>query len=271
MYDYIEQNKRLENLRNCFSGPVFLLASGASAKYFDLENYSKYKFIVMNGAARSFVNKKTCFFAYVFTDGSFVSDSMMLIKEALHYAELFFIPFELYERYLKQIAEAEGVSHKFYFINKINRVYGKKRERDSFFSFKSVFDKELMFDYNPFFSSVNKIGFSKNILKGYFCARTIPYIALQISYFLGFQKVFLIGLDLKESSGRFYDENPLTALPTTLDQDYVKHILPSFTYMSHNVVGPEFQVFNLSADSRLPASVLEKLSAEELSEVLSNE
>lgn len=68
-----------------------------------------------------------------------------------------------------------------------------------------------------FYKSKN-IGFSKDITDGYFCARTIAYVALQLAYYLGFKRVFFVGLDLNSEVGRFYDKKD--PLPTTLDKGW---------------------------------------------------
>lgn len=264
-----ERCSRVKNLENKYSGAVFIHASGGSAAEFDLDQYADQVFFVVNGAARKFLEKNICFFAYIFTDESFVAESLELIRNCLHLTNYLFVPFELYQKYLADMAVSEGVEDKFYFINRVNRIHGEKNINDKFFSLKAVFDNELKFDFSLFSAKKNKIGFSKNMSKGYFGARTIPYIALQVIFYLGFESVFLIGVDLSEASGRFYDESPVTTLPTSLDKDYARFILPSFQFMAREIISPNFQVYNLSETSRLPSDVIPKIKYTDLEKILS--
>lgn len=108
------------------------------------------------------------------------------------------------------------------------------------------------------------IGFSKNLELGFFDARTVMYLALQLSYHLGFDNVFLVGFDMNQSVGRFYESSSDNCSPCGLDQHYESRILPSLELMSKQVVGSDFQVFNVSDSSRVPHEVIPKLSLDEV-------
>lgn len=259
---------RIKLLESKFSGPVFLFASGASSLSFDLGKYANHNFIVVNGAARKFLQDDRKFFAYVFTDESFVANSLELIKDCFCLAEFFFMPFEIYKKYLQEAVQKAGVEQKFFFINRVNRTHGEKCMSDTLFAIKSALDPKLLFDLSLLSAKKNKIGFSKDLAKGYFGSRTIAHIALQVIYYLGFEKVFLVGVDLSEAAGRFYDKDTSTALPTSLDKDYERFILPSFRFMADRVVDENFQVYNISEISRLPEAVVKKIKNQEMEKLL---
>jgi KDO transferase-3 len=105
--------------------------------------------------------------------------------------------------------------------------------------------------------------------KGYFGGRTIPFAALQLAYHLGFSKVFLVGVDMNAQPGRFYEQGE-AALPTRLDEDYEDYILPSFELLAEQVVGPAFQVFNLSQTSRLPGDLVPVIDLHQLDALLAS-
>jgi KDO transferase-3 len=106
--------------------------------------------------------------------------------------------------------------------------------------------------------------------RGYFCGRTIAYLCVQLAYTLGFRKVFIVGMDLKNNAGRFYEESK-DALPTSLDDDYDGFILPSFAFMQKRIAAKEnFQVFNLSSQSRLPDDILPKINLNQLDQLLAS-
>lgn len=100
------------------------------------------------------------------------------------------------------------------------------------------------------------IGFSKNLTHGFFDARTVLYLALQLAYHAGFSKVILVGADMNQSAGRFYETDGSSISPCGLDQHFHSRILPSLKLMSDKVVGKEFAVYNLSPSSRIPSSVI---------------
>ena len=114
-------------------------------------------------------------------------------------------------------------------------------------------DKELVRRRKLGTGRNRSLGFSKNLKRGFFDARTVAYLALQIAYHVGFTKVFLVGVDLDQSAGRFYEGTGTVVSPCTLDEHFHTRILPSFEIMSKYVMDDDFQVYNLSevvTDSR---------------------
>lgn len=107
--------------------------------------------------------------------------------------------------------------------------------------------------------------------KGYFGGRTIPYAAMQLGYHLGFRNLVLVGVDMGTGTqpGRFYEQGD-AALPSRLDEDYDDYILPSFELVAQRVVGSHYRVFGLSQASRLPASLVPRLSLDQLDELLAS-
>lgn len=257
---------RLLLLKEKFSGDVFIFASGGSAKNFPLLDYKDSDFICVNGAVSVFIEKNITPFAYLFDDESFLINSFDLVLRAIEFSKYTFMPEELYIKHLANKAELQDSINKIYFIERVNRGYERKILSDKWFSFKNILNKDLVFNFSLFSNTKNRIGFSKNIENGYYCARTIPYVALQLAYYLGFKSVVLIGLDLNSQFGRFYDKGDV--LPTSIDQDYLRYILPSFELFSSKIVNDNFKAFNLSETSRLPGSVIEKINLTKLDSIL---
>ncbi len=118
---------------------------------------------------------------------------------------------------------------------------------------------------NSLWSSRSRdIGFSKDLNLVFSDARTVMYLALQLSYHLGFDNVFLVGFDMNQSVGRFYESSSDNCSPCGLDQHYESRILPSLELMSKQIVGSDFRVFNVSDSSRVPHEVIPKLSLDEV-------
>jgi KDO transferase-3 len=74
------------------------------------------------------------------------------------------------------------------------------------------------------------------------------------------RNVFMVGVDLNEKSGRFYENRESAHSPCGLDQHYYTRILPSLELMSHKVMGDDFRVYNLSDCSRIPESVVPRVT-----------
>jgi KDO transferase-3 len=87
---------------------------------------------------------------------------------------------------------------------------------------------------------------------------------MQIAYHLGFRRLFLLGMDLGGAGAaiRFYEDSA-SGRPSMLDQDYWRYILPSFQVLSASREKLGLTVYNLSPSSRLPESVIPKVSLDE--------
>lgn len=241
----------LSELRNQFSGTVVILASGPSATEVPLKVYQENPVIAVNGAVRLLLEHNIKPFLYLFNDGYFVENNIELIKQVLEVAQYVFMPEELYQKHF--------VSHpaqNIYFIHRVNR--GTQQYSPKVFAFRALFDRELVGKFSLFSQKKNRIGFSKDLEKGYYCARTIPYVGLQAAYYLGFNRVLIAGLDLNSKRGRFY-ESGTQSLESTLDKDYKSFILPSFNVYKKKIESKDFKAFNLSEFSVLPHTALEKL------------
>ena len=107
------------------------------------------------------------------------------------------------------------------------------------------------------------IAFSKDLSQGFFDARTVAYVALQLAYHLGFEEVLLVGVDLDQTVGRFYETEEGQHSPCGLDQHWDSRILPSLTLMARQVVNEHFHVYNLSAASRIPTELIPKVNLSE--------
>ena len=256
----------LSTLKEKFSDNVFIFASGGSAKKFPLLDYKDNNFICVNGSVSVFIERNINPLAYLFDDESFLVNSLALVLSAIEVSEYVFMPEELYIKHLADKVTSQDLIDKIYFIERVNRGYRRKVFSDKVFSFKNILNKDLVFSFSLLSNRKNRIGFSQNMEIGYYCARTIPYVALQLAYYLGFKNVFMIGLDLNSQSGRFYDKG--SALPTSIDEDYLRFILPSFELLSSRVIKDSFKVFNLSESSRLPGKVIEKINLNKLDKIL---
>jgi len=75
--------------------------------------------------------------------------------------------------------------------------------------------------------------------------------------------VLLVGVDLDQTVGRFYETAEGEHSPCGLDQHWDSRILPSLTLMARQVVNEHFHVYNLSAASRIPTELIPKVNLSE--------
>ena len=241
--------RQFDACRNVSSGPVFVIASGSSAKDFPFQAFSDIPMITMNGAISLFIDRLIKPFFYVCTDRGFSSQQPELFADALRRSERV----ALWEDHYKSAHVT--VNGELYFLRKAPKAKFSDLLRK---------DPELI-RTRPYPGRRKKsLGFSKNLQRGFFDARTVAYVALQIAYHLGFNKVFLVGVDLDQNAGRFYEDQQSKLSPCGLDQHFDSRILPSFELMAESVVDDNFAVYNLSATSRLPRTLIPYKTVDEV-------
>ncbi len=104
------------------------------------------------------------------------------------------------------------------------------------------------------------IAFNNDIRTGVFDAGTVVYWALQIVAFLGFQTVYIAGLDMNNfNHPRFY-ENEKNKLPCFLDEKFANLIEPAFRHASIVLKKKGIVVKNLSQHSALGNDIFEKVN-----------
>ena len=248
--------------RNSQSGPLFIVASGPSAKDFPFEKYRKYPMFAVSGSIQLLMPSGIRPFFYLCDDNSFATQRHEILAEAIECAERV----ALSPRVITITKEkSPGIldDKNLHQLARVNRAAATAALSDRQFAWHTRNDPDIERRFSLFRKKPNRIGFSRNMEKGYYSCRTIPYAGLQLAYHLGFQTVFLVGVDLNSSKGRFYEAGA-SAMPSHLDEDYEDYILPCFKLMSDKVVSERFRVFNLSMDSRLPSSVVPKITLSQL-------
>lgn len=237
-------------IRDIAQGAVFIIASGKSAKDFPISQFADVPMITMNGAISMFSGTDIEPFFYVCTDKDFPLQQPSLFAEGLRRSQrvalwsdqLETLPaFALAKTVPLRKARAPSLINSIFKCEKglvRGRFWGGKRERS--------------------------LGFSKDLSQGFFDARTVAYLALQIAHHVGFSKVFLVGVDLDQSAGRFYEDGSVSLSPCGLDQHFESRILPSLQIMAEKVVEDSFSVYNLSPVSRIPESMIPRVTLEDV-------
>lgn len=265
----LPQVRSFADCRGSGRGSLFIMASGPSAGDFPLQRYGAYPMLAMNGSICRFVAEGIAPCFYLCDDSSFARNRLPLLLQAVALAERLALS-ERVIASLEQQAPGALEGRELYAFERANRpLPGRPALPDRRFALQARRDPELECGFSWFSQKPNRIGFSRNLCKGYFSSRTVPYAGIQLAYHLGFSQVFLLGVDLDSSKGRFYEQGA-DAVPSRLDGDYEDYILPCFKLMAERVTGPHFRVYNLSAQSRLPASVVPKIGLDQLDALLAS-
>ena len=257
----------MASLQRRFNGGAIVLASGPSAADFPFDLAKNLPLITMNGSVAMADTHGIRPLVYLCDDPSFIEGRPKLAQRGAELAEYLVMSrpsLTALERNFPGILTGRKIA----VIERVNRLQGAQRLSDKRYTWSVRNDPELITRFSWFRSKTNRIGFSCNLGKGYFVSRTVPFAALQLGYHMGFQQMFMVGVDLDSAAGRFYEKGK-QALPTTLDEDFDDYILPSFQLLAEEVVRPgKFEVYNLSRASRLPDDVIAKLSIEKFQHML---
>lgn len=255
------------NCRQRYSGSVILLASGPSTAEFPLKRYAGVPVLAMNGSILRCTDEGIVPFFYLCDDPGFVRNRPVLARQGASQALNLAMSLHCFQA-LHGFAPDVLSGKSLYLLERANRMQGQAVLSDRAYAWSVRKDPDLLCGFSLLHNKPNRIGFSFNMGKGYFGARTIPYASLQLALHLGFSQVFIVGMDLNTSLGRFYEAGE-KAIPSTLDEDYDDYILPSFALTREKAfLERGVRVFNLSANSRLPHSVVPKISMDEMDSLL---
>jgi KDO transferase-3 len=242
---------------------AFIVASGPSLREMDIQAISNHASFGVNGSILKFEEQGINPDFYVISDQSFVREHpgiMTKIVEANPHA--FFTPAVLNEICLIEPDWLKAIQFSV-FENHF------KPHNQKILTYREIM--ELASTDHEIVTHTGKVGFSLNPEKGVFTAHTIVYFALQLAYGLGFSTIGILGMDLGSNGGslRFYQSNHRKA-PSHVVRDYDTAILPSFMVVRQLIQQGVLDVYNLSPNSRLPDSVIPKLTLPELMNLLSS-
>ncbi|UXY11086.1 sugar glycosyltransferase [Kosakonia sp. ML.JS2a] len=107
------------------------------------------------------------------------------------------------------------------------------------------------------------ICFSTDIRHGIFDAGTVAYWALQILFYLGFNKIVITGLDMSNfNQPRFYETSD-SKLPSYLEEKVDNVVMPSFAHAATVMKKNHIEIVNLSPESAIPDTIFHKVAFDE--------
>lgn len=244
-------------LQHKFQGDLLLIASGPSVKETDFSTLATTPAMGVNGAIslQAHIN----FNFYVVIDMTFIDQRQSIIKDVISHEEIYLFTtahgilkiFNTFGRHKIKchICLIEDACYKIYqastSYNEINKKFQKS--------------PNVMFDKNN-----ESIAFNKDIREGIFDSGTVVYWALQIIFYLGFQRIIIAGLDMNNfDQPRFY-ENVNDKLPSFLESKLDSLIIPAFSLASSVCKENNISVINLSKNSAIDTSIFKKLNTHDL-------
>lgn len=243
----------LSALKGSFQGDVLLTATGPSTLAADFSAVPQTMPVMgVNGAY--FLQGQLQFSLYIVVDMEFFDSKSEIITSVIKNPHILFFTTlhgvaKIYERHQReeiqcQIALIEDACYKIY----QGKITDDRKRQVYQGNSAVVFD-----DQNT------HICFSTDIRQGIFDAGTVVYWALQVLYFLGFDRILISGLDMNNfHQPRFY-ENDNNKLPSYLESKLENIVFPAFSLASRVLKKSDVHVFNLSQGSAIPELTFKKV------------
>ena len=250
----------LAALHNSKDGDCFIVGTGPSIKDLDLSVLRDKYSIGVNGAILKFIEAGISPSSYTVTTSNFFETRQTLLRKILSSGAECFFPFWGLSHLSRDMPDLVEKA-KLVLTNPATHPYRKPKL--SKMQIRKWAAAEPLITMHPK-NDKYKIGFSRDLELGFFDCDNIIYTALQVAYYLGFRRIFILGMDLNYSGDqpRFY-ETKSSAAPCWIDKTFERSIIPSFEVIKNLRESGELEVFNLSANSRLPESLVPKISLDE--------
>jgi Kdo-III transferase WaaZ len=230
-----------------------LIASGPSVNAIDYDALALRGVLGVNGAIALQDRHRVRFDYYCIVDSGFVRKRPDLVARIVQEPlVLFTTPLVLW--HIAQCFALERMRCRIFLIEDVLRPVRRRA-----LSMRELFTAQQSTELVMFDES-RALGFSLNIKRGAFDSRTVAYTGLQVLTSLGFEEIFLHGVDLCDTAHtpRFY-ETHADMQPTALDQHFASFIEPSFRHASALLKQRGVRVRNLSPASALSADIFEKV------------
>jgi KDO transferase-3 len=255
----VGRTQPLESVRGSCDGACFIVCTGPSINDIDLGRLAGHACMGVNGAIVKFRERDLHPTQYVISDPDFFDDRFDMVRDVITSGADCFFSFAG----LSRIAEREPAlleQTRFFLTDTANHRYGVARQTPIEFEALARRDPDLVL-HQTVKPHDDAIGFSRNLLKGVFCGRNVAFRALQVARDLGYRRVFLLGMDLGGSGDliRFYETRE-QGVRSGLESHLAPYIVPTFEVLRDLCRDEALEVYNLSAESRLPSELIPKIS-----------
>lgn len=259
----IGRTRPLSDLSRPKNDHCFIVASGPSLTDIDLQYLRGSSCFGVNGAVVRSLEAEVPFQYHVILDRNFVRDRLELVEQAIRSGGQCVFSYSV----LNAIAERKPglLAHdNLFLLHQINAIYLQpKLERREFDEWAASQNGITLHPSSPL--QRGWVGFSKRADLGFFSGQTVVFTALQLARWLGFRRIFILGMDLggpAQEFTRFY-ESGNAAAKTRLDKDFEPYISPSFEIAGQIATQEGWEIYNVSPTSRLSADIIPKITFED--------
>lgn len=242
----------LTSLQDRFEGEILIAASGPSIKQINFDKLSSSVVTAaVNGAWH--LNNKLHFSLYFVVDMTFIDRQTAILKQVIGSKDVVLFTTVMGIVKLINRFSYENIQCKICIIEDIcYKTYKPSIKRTDLHQALADVPGIIFSDTHA------NIAFSCDVRRGVVDAGTVMYWALQIIYFLGFNKIYIAGLDMNNfNQPRFY-ENSNTMLPSFLGDKVNNIVLPALTLASNILKKDNITVINLSPQSAIPDLVFQR-------------
>lgn len=235
-----------------------LILSGPSVAEIDYDRLSLGHAMGVNGSiALQARHPNLCFQYYAILDTGFMARRRHLVDQILA-QDLLLLGTPEVMKWIALNIPARRIACRFAVFEEVHQRALQPRPAPHELEARLAGDPDLiLFDaHRP----VHAHGYSLNVRRGLFGGGTVAYSALQFLTWLGFTRIYVHGLDLKDAGSRprFY-ETAQDRVGTALGRQFANHIEPAFRAAAQLLRSRGVQVYNLSLDSALGEDVFPKL------------
>ena len=238
---------------------LVIVASGPSMGQLDLNPLLQADWMAVNGSPsvlERYPDKGLQYYAVI--DQGFVQDRIHTIAEILSNPHVtFFTNLFCLRKIYELIGYKKVLAKVVIFEDRQKAVY---KPRVSFEELAHIAQND---EAKLLWRSDHNVGFTRDMYRGYISGGTVVYFTLQIAAALGYKRVFLAGVDMKNfDAPRFY-ENEHNRLETRLHQEFAQTIYPSFSLAAEVFNEKGMKGYNLCLDSGLGDAIFPRIDLAE--------
>lgn len=248
-------------LQNMFKGSCFIIASGPSLADIDLRIVAGYHTISLNCAIKKFNHDSVQPTHCIIVDHRVFERQWDCVKASILSGANCFFSYEG----LSRICEREPellTQGKIFLIESISRKFGVPRPSISECETNLKSDPEI-FIAEEFPKLCRSVGFSTSLRKGLFSGKTVATWATQLGIALGYNEIFIIGMDLGGTGKKHFYADGNHHAPPDFMKDYEPNIRVCFEQAKRASLANGFKIYNLSEHSTLPHEIIEKIGMEQ--------
>lgn len=241
-------------------GPCWIVASGPSLAEIDLNQIVWHPTISLNCAIKKFLDAGLTPTHSIIVDHRVFERQWQCVVDSIRSGANCFFSFEGLSIIAERAPELLQQGN-IYLIESVTRKYGVGRIgiNQCLQQFQQDPDMLLASDLLPY---CRAIGFSHNLKKGVFTGKTVATWAVQLAFGLGYDAIYIVGMDLGGTGKTHFYADKNSPLPDFL-RYYEPHIRGCFELARQASEKTGVKLYNLSQQSALPAHIIPKITLTE--------